>query len=83
MSVFHDEVEIEDFEYDEEEETYYYPCPCGDRIAITKEELEAGEEVATCPSCSLIVKVIYNLEDFQAEEEEVQSVVSAPQKVEN
>lgn len=36
MSVFHDEVEIEDFEYDEETETYYFPCPCGDRFAITK-----------------------------------------------
>lgn len=36
MSVFHDEIEIEDFEYDEEEETYYYPCPCGDRFQITK-----------------------------------------------
>ena len=69
MSVFHDEVEIEDFEYDEEEETYYYPCPCGDRFAITKEELECGEEVATCPSCSLIVKVIYDPEDFLGEEE--------------
>ena len=69
MSVFHDEVEIEDFEYDEEEETYYYPCPCGDRFAITKEELEAGEEVATCPSCSLIVRVIYDEADFQQSEE--------------
>jgi len=69
MSVFHDEVEIEDFEYDEEEETYYYPCPCGDRFAITKEELECGEEVATCPSCSLIIKVIYDPEDFLGEEE--------------
>ena len=55
--VFHDEVELEDFEWDPEEETYYYPCPCGDRFAVTKEELLAGEEVATCPSCSLIVKV--------------------------
>jgi len=69
MAVYHDEVEIEDFEYDEEEETYYYPCPCGDRFAITKEELMCGEEVATCPSCSLIIKVIYDSEDFQDEEE--------------
>uniref|UniRef100_A0A7N8Y9E9 Diphthamide biosynthesis protein 3 n=1 Tax=Mastacembelus armatus TaxID=205130 RepID=A0A7N8Y9E9_9TELE len=60
MSVFHDEIEIEDFEYDEDTETYYFPCPCGDRFAITKEDLENGEEVATCPSCSLIVKVIYD-----------------------
>ncbi|NWI70421.1 DPH3 protein, partial [Todus mexicanus] len=36
MSVFHDEVEIEDFEYDEETETYSYPCPCGDRFVITR-----------------------------------------------
>lgn len=36
MSVFHDEIEIEDFEYDEEEEMYYYPCPCGDRFQISK-----------------------------------------------
>lgn len=35
MSVFHDEVEIEDFEYDEDTETYYFPCPCGDKFAIT------------------------------------------------
>ena len=36
MSVFHDEVEIEDFEYDSENETYYYPCPCGDQFEITR-----------------------------------------------
>lgn len=36
MAVFHDEVEIEDFTYDEESELYHYPCPCGDRFEITK-----------------------------------------------
>ncbi|XP_017139940.1 DPH3 homolog [Drosophila miranda] len=70
MSIYHDEVEIEDFEYDEEEEMYYYPCPCGDRFQISKEELIEGEEVATCPSCSLIIKVIYDPEMFKAEEDE-------------
>uniref|UniRef100_A0A8C6Y536 DPH-type MB domain-containing protein n=1 Tax=Naja naja TaxID=35670 RepID=A0A8C6Y536_NAJNA len=75
MSVFHDEVEIEDFEYDEDTETYSYPCPCGDRFLITREDLENGEDVATCPSCSLIVKVIYDkiisLFHFGRREEEV------------
>lgn len=61
MSVFHDEVEIEDFEYDDENETYYYPCPCGDRFEITRDMLTDGEDVATCPSCSLIIKVIYDV----------------------
>lgn len=36
MSVFHDEIEIEDFEYDEEEDLYTYPCPCGDEFIITR-----------------------------------------------
>ena len=56
---YHDEIELEDFEYDEEEETYYYPCPCGDRFAITKQELGWGLEVATCPLCSLIVRSVH------------------------
>lgn len=34
--VFHDEIEIEDFEYDEETELFTYPCPCGDLFTITK-----------------------------------------------
>ncbi|XP_071949907.1 diphthamide biosynthesis protein 3-like [Antedon mediterranea] len=64
MSVFHDEIEIEDFEYDEENELYHFPCPCGDRFEIYKEDLMNGEDVATCPSCSLIIKVIYDVDDF-------------------
>lgn len=36
MTTFHDEIEIEDMEYDEDTESYYYPCPCGDRFQITK-----------------------------------------------
>ncbi|KAF0046348.1 hypothetical protein F2P81_002877 [Scophthalmus maximus] len=59
MSVFHDEVEIEDFEFDADSDTFYFPCPCGDRFVITKEELESGEEEATCPSCSLIVRDLF------------------------
>ncbi|XP_059820363.1 DPH3 homolog [Mobula hypostoma] len=68
MSVFHDEVEIEDFEFDEETESYYYPCPCGDKFVISKEDLENGEEVATCPSCSLIIRVIYDKDQFMSGE---------------
>ena len=36
MSIYHDEVEIEDMEYDEELEMYYFPCPCGDQFQISK-----------------------------------------------
>lgn len=37
-----------------------YPCPCGDKFVISREDLVCGEEVARCPSCSLIIKVIYD-----------------------
>lgn len=73
MSVYHDEIEIEDFEFDEEEQVYHYPCPCGDRFEISKEQLAAGEDVATCPSCSLMVKVIYDIEKFLQQNEELTS----------
>ena len=29
-------VEIEDFDYDEELDTFFYACPCGDRFQITR-----------------------------------------------
>ena len=71
MTVYHDEVEIEDFEYDEDDETYYYPCPCGDQFEISKADLLLGEEEATCPSCSLVIKVIYDKDNFISKFEEV------------
>ncbi|XP_060598388.1 diphthamide biosynthesis protein 3-like [Ruditapes philippinarum] len=77
MSVYHDEVEIEDMEYDEETETYYYPCPCGDRFEITKDDLMTGEDVAKCPSCSLLIKVIYDIDDFLEGEEVIAQIKPA------
>jgi len=68
MSVFHDEIEIEDMEFDSELETYFYPCPCGDRFEITVEDLSNGEDVAKCPSCSLMIKVIYDIDQFMKTE---------------
>ncbi|KAG9286971.1 hypothetical protein G9A89_001209 [Geosiphon pyriformis] len=68
MTSFYDEIEIEDFEFDEQTKTYHYPCPCGDRFEITMVELMDGEDIARCPSCSLMVRVIYDPDDFQSEE---------------
>jgi len=64
MTSFYDEIEIEDMDFDETESVYTYPCPCGDRFQITMDELYDGEEIARCPSCSLIIRVIYDPEDF-------------------
>ena len=62
----YDEIEIEDMEYKEEEETYFYPCPCGDKFQITKDQLSMGESIAHCPSCSLVILVIYDPDEFDS-----------------
>lgn len=64
----YDEIEIEDMEYDEDTETYTYPCPCGDKFSITKEDLLDGEDIARCPSCSLLLKIIYDPDDLEEED---------------
>uniref|UniRef100_A0A7S1G4L0 Diphthamide biosynthesis protein 3 n=1 Tax=Bicosoecida sp. CB-2014 TaxID=1486930 RepID=A0A7S1G4L0_9STRA len=66
----YDEVEIEDMEYDAREQQYTYPCPCGDRFVITKDDLLDGEDLARCPSCSLIIRVIYDPDDISDDEDD-------------
>ncbi|KAI9476470.1 MAG: DPH3-like protein (CSL-type zinc finger-containing protein 2) [Benjaminiella poitrasii] len=70
MSSFYDEIEIEDMDYNKEEDIYTYPCPCGDKFIISTDELIDGVDVAQCPSCSLIIKVIYDPDDFIDENDE-------------
>ncbi len=69
---YYDEVEIEDMEFNEETGTYTYACPCGDLFQITLEELAEGCEVGKCPSCSLVIRVIYDPEDFKNLDEEAE-----------
>ena len=71
MSLFYDEIEIEDFEFDAQEQIYSYPCPCGDRFIIHVDQLTQGEEVARCPSCSLMIRVIYDMSQFASSSMEV------------
>ena len=56
----YDEVEIEDFTWDATLQIYHYPCPCGDRFEIGLADLQDGEDIAVCPSCSLMVRVIFD-----------------------
>ncbi|TEB24990.1 zf-CSL-domain-containing protein [Coprinellus micaceus] len=67
MGAYYDEIEIEDMTWDEEKRVYHYPCPCGDRFEISKKQLKEYEDIATCPSCSLIIRVIYDPLDYEDE----------------
>lgn len=57
----YDEIEIEDMTYDPALEIYHYPCPCGDRFEIAIADLRDNEDIAVCPSCSLMIRVIYEV----------------------
>ena len=59
----YDEIEIDDLDFEEDDQTFYYPCPCGDKFRITVAQLRGGELIATCPSCSLQIKIIFD-EDY-------------------
>mmetsp|Transcript_24145 Transcript_24145/g.37862 ORF Transcript_24145/g.37862 Transcript_24145/m.37862 type:complete len:118 (+) Transcript_24145:35-388(+) len=63
MSIY-EEVEIEDLDYDPVAQVYTYPCPCGDKFSITLDALWDGEDIATCPSCTLRIEIIYDEEDL-------------------
>ncbi|KAI0376387.1 zf-CSL-domain-containing protein [Hypomontagnella monticulosa] len=61
----YDEVEIEDMTYDETLQIYHYPCPCGDRFEIALMDLQdEATDIAVCPSCSLMIRVIYDLDNL-------------------
>lgn len=60
MGAYYDEIEIEDMTWDNVKKVFHYPCPCGDRFEISKAQLKDYEDIATCPSCSLIIRVIYD-----------------------
>lgn len=66
----YDEIEIEDMTFDSTLQIYHYPCPCGDRFEIAIASLRDGEEVAVCPSCSLMIKVIFDVSDLPEDKEQ-------------
>lgn len=64
MSVY-DSIEIEDMTWDPEQQAFFYPCPCGDQFQVSIDDLADGESIATCPSCSLMIEVIFEPEDLE------------------
>lgn len=54
----YDEIPLAEMEFVEDDGMYYYDCPCGDVFELSKEDLEAGKNIAKCPSCSLKIRVL-------------------------
>ncbi|EJT98178.1 zf-CSL-domain-containing protein [Dacryopinax primogenitus] len=71
---FYDEIEIEDMIWDDAKGVFHYPCPCGDRFEISRKQLANGEDIAVCPSCSLVIRIIYDYLDFEDEGDDDEEV---------
>jgi diphthamide biosynthesis protein 3 len=63
----YEEVALSAMAYDEAQELYTYECPCGDLFSISCDELAAGEDIAHCASCSLVLRVLLDADAFADE----------------
>ncbi|KLU91522.1 diphthamide biosynthesis protein 3 [Magnaporthiopsis poae ATCC 64411] len=78
ISVY-DEVEIEDMTFDEALQIYHYPCPCGDKFEIALADLrDSSTDIAVCPSCSLMIRVIYEVDNLPKPQEPEESEPPVP-----
>ena len=59
-STFYEEKDLLAMDFNEDEEKFTAPCPCGDKFFITVDALIDNEERAECASCSLVLKVHYD-----------------------
>ena len=60
----YEEVSLRDMKWMDDIEAFTYQCPCGDLFQITLEEMESGEDIGQCPSCSLYIVVEYGPADL-------------------
>lgn len=60
----YDQIEIEDFTFDPDTQLFTYPCPCGDRFQISIYDMQEQDNIAVCPSCSLMVEIIFEKDDL-------------------
>jgi len=68
-------------EWNVELNAFTWSCPCGDIFRLTVGDMRAGEEIATCPSCTLLLRVIYDDGDIPEEAEAGGGVPPAPPAV--
>ncbi|KAL2094008.1 hypothetical protein ACEWY4_011320 [Coilia grayii] len=51
------QISLEDMDWDSDTQSYTYGCRCGGEFIVGKEELEEGEAIVCCDTCSLSVEI--------------------------
>ncbi|KAI9089616.1 hypothetical protein DFS34DRAFT_654520 [Phlyctochytrium arcticum] len=59
----HDEIDLDDMDYDEGSGAFHYGCRCGDTYCVTEKELEEGVDFVSCGACSLRIRILYHVDD--------------------
>ncbi|CAO3567473.1 unnamed protein product [Mortierella alpina] len=57
-----DDIDLDDMDYNEDSGTYSAPCRCSGEYIISEDELELGVDTVVCSTCSLIVRIHYEVE---------------------
>lgn len=55
--LIYETITLKDCHYSNEERAFYYLCPCGDLFEFPIMEIQAGNLISECPSCSLKVRL--------------------------
>ena len=53
-----DDVDLTDFEWNEDEQMYLYPCRCGGEYVLSQTDTGFGVDYVCCESCSLCIHVL-------------------------
>eukprot|EP00924_Labyrinthula_sp_SR-Ha-C_P014741 maker-scaffold_43-snap-gene-0.2-mRNA-1 protein AED:0.25 eAED:0.25 QI:70/0.66/0.5/1/1/1/4/0/98 len=64
----YDTVPLDSMAFEKSIDVFNFPCPCGDKFEIGVDDMLNSESIASCPSCSLVLK--YDPEEFLASLEE-------------
>ncbi|XP_031557846.1 dnaJ homolog subfamily C member 24-like [Actinia tenebrosa] len=64
------QVDLDDMELDEETGSYSWKCRCSGEYVITEEDLEQGQNVVCCSTCTLCIRVMYAVLSDQEEQDE-------------
>lgn len=57
------EVDLDEMQFDEQTGIYSTACRCSGKFEITEADLEKGIDTIQCGTCTLIIKVQYQLAD--------------------
>jgi len=56
------EVDLDDMDYNEANGDYSFGCRCSGEYIITDEDMQEGINIICCSTCTLSIKVLYQLE---------------------